>query len=149
MIFVDNALIHIETDTIPDVTARVILPEMGKLEREYIKQKPFVSNENTGYTIIYDGKQYFLFISKGYSWDGATIPFGFRWILGGKGNPAFLVASCVHDKMCEEKHLIDYDRHLSSLIFRELLKACGCSAFKAQIMYLAVEAFQKTQNWKR
>ena len=149
MIFVDNSELYIESDTQPDVSARVILPETGKLEREYIKQKPFINNVNINFTIIYYGKDYSLFIPKGYTWDGATIPFGFRWMLGGKGNPAFLVASCLHDKMCEEKWLVDNDRHLSSLIFRELLKACGCGALKAQVMYLAVDNFQKLCNWRK
>ena len=80
---------------------------------------------------------------KGYTWDGASIPFGFRWILGGKGNPKFLVPSCVHDRMCEEKGLVKYNRRLSSIIFKELLISCGCGKTRANIMFGAVDNYQK------
>ena len=99
--------------------------------------------------ILYNGKVYDIYIEKNYTWDGASIPFGFRWMLGGKGNPAFLIPSMVHDKMCEEKDVVGRDRELSSLIFYYLLLACKCPKWKAKIMYLAVNNFQKlNRGWK-
>ena len=147
MILVDNEYIYIDCDTKPEVEARIILPEMTKAEKKNIQRKPFINNQNVNYTVVYQRRPYHIFVQKNYKWDGATIPFGFRWILGGKGNPAFLIASSVHDKMCENKHLVDYNRYLSSLIFRELLKACGCGDFKAQMMFLAVDNYQKLCGW--
>ena len=148
MIFCNKDNIRISSDVTPCVGARTILPIMPESEQKDIEKKPFINKRNITYTIETDNL-YTIFIPKNYTWDGASIPFGFRWILGGKGNPQFLVASCVHDKMCENKYLVDYDRHLSSVIFKELLLACGCSKFKAEVMFLAVDNFQKlVKEWK-
>ena len=149
MIFCDKEDIAITSDDVPHVCARTILPPMTEEEIADIKKKPFLNKKNITYFIRYKGDVYTIFIRKGYTWDGATIPFGVRWILGGKGNPAFLVASCVHDKICENKYLVDHNRELSSIIFKELLLACGCTEFKANIMYVAVNNFQRlVKGWK-
>lgn len=146
MIF-SNRKIKISTDVEPSLCARAILPTHTKEEKKEITKKPYLNKKNIIFTIIADGEEYKLFFPKGYTWDGASIPFGFRWIIGAKGNPKFLIPSMVHDKMCECHYLIDNDRNLSSRIFRELLIACGASKVKAQAMYLAVDNFQKFQGW--
>ena len=149
MIFWDEKDFNIQSDITPCVGARTILPVMTEKEIKEIEKKPFINRKNVNYTVMYQNKEYKIFIPKGYTWDGATIPFGFRWILGGKGNPQFLIASCVHDKLCENKYLIDYNKTLSSLIFKNLLLACGCPKTKANIMFIAVDNFQKLiREWK-
>lgn len=150
MIFCNKTELYIESDVKPSLCARTILPTMIQSEIEDIQKRPFLNKRGVTFTILYKGIEYRLYIPKGYTYDGATIPFGFRWILGGKGNPEFLVASCVHDKMCECKWLVRYNRELSSLIFRELLLACGCNRLKANIMYWAVNNFQKlNKGWRK
>ena len=150
MNYCNNSIIEISSDVAPCVCARTILPITPQEEIEDIKHNPYLNKRNITYFIRYKGELYTIFIRKGYVWDGATIPFGFRWILGGKGNPAFLVASCVHDKICENKHLVDYNRKLSSIIFRELLLACGCPRLKAKIMYMAVNNYQSLiKGWQK
>ena len=150
MIFCDKEEIKIVSSIEPHVCNRLLLPITDEFEYQDILKKPFINYENINYFIVYEDKEYQVFIPKDYKWDGATIPFGFRWMFGGKGNPAFLVASCVHDKICECKWLVGYDRYLSSLILKELLLACGCGKIKANIMFTAVEVFQKLdKNWKR
>ena len=150
MIFCDNKDLKIVSDVEPHVCARTVLPDMSKSEIFDIEKRPYLNKTGVTYTINHKGEEYRIYIPKGYSWDGATIPFGFRWIIGGKGNPQFLIPSCVHDKMCENKWLIDYNRELSSLIFKELLLACGCNKIKAQVMFLAVNGFQKTiRGWRK
>ena len=150
IIYCEKEEIKIYSDTKPCVGARTILPIMTEAEQKDIEKKPFINKKNIAFIVFYKGIEYVIFIPKNYTYDGATIPFGFRWILGGKGNPEFLIASCVHDKTCECKWLINHDRHLSSLIFKELLLACGCSKTKANIMYIAVDNFQKTiKGWKK
>lgn len=139
--------IKIKTDTVPFVCARTTLPAHTKEARAEISKKPYLNKRNITFYIDAGGEEYLLFFPEGYTWDGASIPFGFRWIIGSKGDPKFLIPSMVHDKMCECHYLIGNNRNLSSRIFKELLIACGASKFKANIMYLAVDNFQRTQNW--
>lgn len=139
--------IKIKTNAVPFVCARTILPTHTKEEKKEITKKPYLNKRNITFYIDTGGEEYTLFFPEGYAWDGASIPFGFRWIIGAKGNPKFLIPSMVHDKMCECHYLIENNRNLSSRIFKELLIACGASKLKAQIMYLAVDNFQKTQGW--
>ena len=147
--YCDKKDLRIYSDIEPHVCARTVLPSATEAEIKEIEKKPFLNKKNVTF-YIYHGEEFYLInIKRGYTWDGASIPFGFRWILGGKGNPQFLIASCVHDRTCEEKSLVDYNRPLSSLIFKELLLACGCSKLKAGIMYQAVNNFQRLiKGWK-
>lgn len=117
-----------------------------KSSRLYTKEemkKPYLNLERCIFTIFYKEEQFVICCEKGYDWDGASIPFGFRWIIGAKGSPQFLVPSMVHDKLCENHNFIKNDRYLSSLILRELLIAYGVGKFKANVMFNAVDNFQK------
>lgn len=80
----------------------------------------------------------------GYCYDGASIPFGFRWLIGSKGSPEFLNPSLLHDVICENHNLVNNDRQLSSIIFREMLIASGVGKVKAYTMFLSVDLFQKS-----
>lgn len=149
MKFVDNETLSIYSDIEPKPCIRTVLPYISEEEIVDIQKKPYLNKKNVNFYIRYKGEIYDVFIPKGYKWDGASIPFGFRWILGGKGNPVFLVPSMVHDKLCENKYLIDNNRELSSLIFYNLLLACKCNKLKAKIMYIAVDNYQKlVKGWK-
>ena len=152
MLFCDNKYLVIKSDIEPQVKARTILPFMSKDEIKDIKKKPFICTENVNFFIIDKryGDEYRVLIPKGYTTDIASIPKGFQWLFGGKANPYFVVCATIHDILTEKPYMIDYDRYLSSLIFRELLISCGYNKAKAQIMFLAVDNFQKLQpKWKR
>ena len=111
-------------------------------DRDKIKdknKKQFITCNSTSLTVLFeDNTQLLLFAPKGYKFDGATIPFNI-----GKGNMKLLVPALFHDIMCDRKQIIDYDRNLASRIFKALLIDCGVNKTTAQIMYLAVEAYQK------
>lgn len=111
-------------------------------DRDKIKdknKKQFITCNSTSLTVLFeDNTQLILFAPKGYKFDGATIPFNI-----GKGNMKFLVPALFHDIMCDRKHIVGYDRNLASRIFKALLIDCGVNKTTAQIMYLAVEAYQK------
>lgn len=125
------------------LTVQIPLELYGEELQKQIEAKPYLNKKRAIFNIFYKDEQYCLLFEKGYRWDGATIPKGVRWIIGPKGDPCFLLASMVHDKLCENHKFIKNDRYLSSLIFRELLIACGVSEFKAKIMFFAVDNFQK------
>jgi hypothetical protein len=138
MLLVDNEELKIYVDREPFITV--------KNSRYYSKEemeKPYLNKTRCVFTIFYKEEQYVILCQKNYDWDGASIPFGFRWLIGAKGSPQFLVPSMVHDKLCENHSFVKNDRYLSSLIFRELLIAYGVGKFKANVMFNAVDNFQK------
>ena len=136
-------------DRVPVVQVRVINPTMNKLERQSVKRYPF-ENKKALKVLIYDHKkfkQYNFTIRENYCFDGATIPRLFWRVIGSSTDNQFLVAALIHDVLCENHKYIDNDRELSSQVFRALLIASGVSEIKANIMYLAVDTFQRFQNW--
>ena len=145
-----NVLISFDRE--PIVQVRVIKPNMSIREKKSIAKYPFTCKKPLK-VMIYDNKkfkQYNFEIKEGYCWDGMTIP-RFAWSLIGvsREDNRGLVAGLVHDVLCENHEYIDNDRQLSSNIFRALLIASGVSELKANIMYFAVDNFQKFCGWER
>lgn len=130
----------------PDIKVRDVLP-YEKLEDK--NKKPFIAQKTALIKIIYEDKKKKKCIKKvanecNYKYDGASIPFKI-----GKGNMKLLIPSLYHDIMCEDKSKINFHRNLSSLIFRELLLQCGVNKVMAQLMYLAVDNYQRfMKGWK-
>lgn len=147
MIFCKDDEMRIWSDAFPKTRIRTIVVTYSDKQKKQIREKPYMSENNVSFFVQYKGEEYRLFIPKGYTWDGASIPLLFRPLIGGKGKQEFLIPSMVHDKMCENHFLVDNDRALSSLIFKKLLLACGVGKLRAEIMYLAVDLFQRTQGW--
>ena len=54
----------------------------------------------------------------------------------------------VHDWMCVYHNSVGYDRNFSSRVFRALLLSAGVGKVKAQVMYLAVDNFQRFCGWR-
>ncbi|MCD7779986.1 MAG: DUF1353 domain-containing protein [Candidatus Gastranaerophilales bacterium] len=139
-------LISVELIGCPKIEARAILPYEDAKDKN---KKQFQVLQGALLKVIYKNKnnkeiKKIINAPRGYIYDGATIPFKI-----GKGNMKLLIPSLFHDLMCEDKSLINYNRNLSSLIFRELLTECGINKIKAQVMYLAVDNFQKfMKGWK-
>lgn len=140
--------LKITSDVEPCTCVQKILPTDSPLIKKDKKRKPYINKKRVLFTVDYLGSQYCILVHKGYTWDGASIPVGFRWLIGAKGSPEFLNASMIHDKMCENHEIVDFDRQLSSMIFRELLIASGVGKVRAQTMYLAVDNFQRFCGWK-
>lgn len=127
------------------------LPDMTPAEKDLIEIYPFVNVTSLKVTLFDHKKQkkYEFTIPKGMKWDGATIPRCLWCIVGAKTNPKFRIPSLIHDYLCQNKFVIDFDRNYSSKVFKALLLVAGVNKFKAQTMYLAVDLFQRTQGWSR
>lgn len=112
--------------------------------------KPFYVTENINITVEYKGRNYYFTIPKGYDWNGANVP-PFAWvIIGQQKEPRFKLASCVHDFLCENKEVIDYNRYLSTLIFETLCEYFGrFNDVKRWAMFHSVDNFQKFKGWKK
>ena len=88
-------------------------------------------------------KQYEFVIRENYCWDGASIPRIFWRLIGANTASEFLIPSLIHDVLCENHQYIDNDRELSSKVFRALLVASGVGEIKANVMYGAVDVYQR------
>lgn len=143
IIWCDKPELKIISDNKPHISVRIPMPSDTEAEKSDKKRMPFINKTRLMWDINYLGEQYCFVIPKGFTYDGATIPFGFRWIIGAKGSDEFMIPSCVHDYMCLHHDCIGNDRQLSSMIFRELLIASGVGKFRAWTMFYAVDNFQK------
>jgi len=112
------------------------------------KKKPFVLHNDIEYlSEKYNGKNYRIFINKGYNWNGANIPRFFWRIVGSQYDPDFLPASMVHDWLCENKDFIEkHGVQVSSDIFRDILILYNVPKWKAKTMAAAVRGWQYTQR---
>lgn len=121
----------------------------GKELKRALK-KPFFVTEDLNIIVKYEGKTYSFTIEKGYDWNGANVP-AFAWvIIGQQKEPRFKLASCVHDFLCENKEVVDYNRYLSTLVFETLCEYFGrFNGIKRWAMFHSVDNFQKTQKWKK
>lgn len=118
-----------------------------ELDCEAIKEalnKPFIVLEDINIFIEYKDKMYNFTIPKGYDWNGANVP-PFAWvIIGQRTDPRFMLASCVHDYMCEHHEVVENNRYLSTLIFETLCLHFGkFNAIKRWAMFHSVDNFQK------
>lgn len=148
-------------DKKPDVRIRVI----DDNEPEEIKQAkvkyPFKLDNSVSVTVITSKRLFKFNIYNGYTWNGADIPKFFYRIIGSRTSNQFLIASMLHDYLLEFKVFMlnevlknqitvkEY-RRLTSLIFREKIKAQGTNTIKANIMSWAVDVFQmcNRKGWK-
>lgn len=139
-------LISVELIGNPFVGTRAVLPYTPLEDKN---KKPFIAYKAALIIVKYQNKKKNIIkkvISNesGYCYDGASIPLKI-----GKSDMRLLIPALYHDIMCEDKRKIDYQRNLSSLIFRELLIQCGVNKVLAQIMYLAVDNYQKLiKEWR-
>ena len=143
----ENCLVCFDKE--PLVMVQVITPEMNNLEKQAAKRYPFI-NKKALNVLIYDNKkfkQYRFKIRENYSFDGASIPRFFWRLIGSNTDNQFLIAALVHDVLCENHRYVDYDRELSSKVFRALLIASGVSEIKANIMCTAVDTYQRFCHW--
>ena len=125
------------------------LPSMSQAEKDLIEMYPFI-NCTALKVALFDKikqKNYKFTIPKLFRWDGATIPRLAWWIIGSKTNPKFRIASLIHDYLCTNKYVIDYDRKFSTNVFKALLEAAGVRKWKRDIMCFFVDLFQRFQGW--
>lgn len=127
----------------PSIIVREVLPDDDEKTVKEKNKKPFMATKTALIRVIWNDKTYFISNQSEYCYDGASIPFKI-----GKGNMKLLIPSLYHDIICEDKSLVDFNRNLSSKIFKELLLQCKVNKLTAEIMYQAVDLYQRFQGWK-
>lgn len=119
---------------------------------ETVKHKrlfPFVANGKSILKVFYVDKggreyEYCLSYKPPFYYDGATIPFGI-----GKSDTRLLIPALWHDLMCINKEKIGYNRHLSTLIFKELLIRHKIPKAQAELMACVTDTYQATrEGWQ-
>lgn len=145
--YYEDKELEIYSTSEPIIQIRAFCTGDTKEVRQEKRKKPYLLKNVLEIFIHTKNKKHIIPFKTNYLWDGASIPFLFRPLIGKKGSLEFLFPSMVHDKMCEERHLVDYDRNLSSKVFRALLISMGVGKIRANIMYHAVDNFQKFKSW--
>lgn len=141
--------IAIEFSYKPSVGVRYPLPSMSEEQIKSIKQYPFINRKELYVELsnCQSGVTYTFTIPKGYCWDGATIPRIFWRIIGSSTAPEFLIASLIHDVLCENHNYVDNDRYFADKVFERLLYVAKVPAFQRWIMFHSVDLWQKVCNW--
>lgn len=136
----------------PHVDVRYPLPTDTKEEKEIKLAKPFINMEEIYVRIIYRPKNktfaytYNFVIPAGYTWDGASIP-RFCWrLIGPKTDPRFLIASMVHDTLCENHCYVDNNRYLSTIVLEKLCETGGTCALSRWAIKHTVDNYQKIRG---
>ena len=134
----------------PDIVVLYAKPNSNKREKDKIHKKPFLLKNKVDVVLLdlIACEEYKFEIPNNYNWDGATIPNFFSRIIGAKTDNKFLIASMVHDVLCENHDYINNDRYFSTIVFERLLYASGVGAFKRWLMKHSVDNFQKFCGWE-
>ncbi len=91
-------------------------------------------------------------VPKGFPYDGASIPFGFRGLYP-KFGKKYDYAACVHDYLCEEANKFmgteTYvtKRKFADEIFLEIMELAEVSWVRRKTMYGAVRGYGKFTGW--
>ena len=97
---------------------------------------PFI-NKKTLKVRLWDkrkNKIYDFEIPKYYCYDGASVPRFFWRVIGSNTDNKFLVASLIHDVLCENHSYVDGDRKFSTEVFNALLEASEVFPVKRFLM---------------
>lgn len=138
----------------PHVDFRYSTPHDTPEEKQDKLEKPFINLDELIVTIIYQPKntqvkQYKFIIPNNYTWDGASIPRLFWRLIGSKTDPRFVIASMVHDVLCENHNYVENNRYLSTLVLEKLCEAGGANSLVCFAIKHSVDNFQKlVGGWK-
>lgn len=136
VIWCDKPELRITSDVKPSTGVCKPLPSDSDEVKKYKKKFPYVNRRRVVFTVNYLGKIYPIKIARGFRWNGTNC-------IGLQHNPKLLDASMVHDLLCNIHSIVDNDRQLSSMIFREIGIASGVWKPFMKGAYHAVDNYQK------
>ena len=137
-------------DKMPIVQERYITPFSTDNEIKNIKKCPFICTNGIKVTIldIKETSKYTFNIPDNFIYDGASIPKIFYKIIGANTDNNFLIGSLIHDMLCLNHSLIDYDKSLSTNVFNACLKVAKVNPLKRFLMKNGVALYQTLFcNW--
>ena len=128
------------------------IPSMTQAEKDLVEMYPFINCTALKVTLFdhEKSKKYEFTITKHFRWDGATIPRLVWFIIGSKTNPKFRTPSLIHDYLCNNKCLVDFDRKFSTDVFKGCLIVAGVVKWRRDLMCFFVDFFQRFQpGWHK
>ena len=139
----------------PHVDFRYPCPGDTEEQKKEKLEKPFINIEEIGVQILYSPKgkdniyTYTFVVPADYTWDGASIPRICWRLIGPKTDPRFLIASMIHDTLCENHAYINNDRYLSTIVLEKLCQTGGTNALSRWAIKHSVDNYQKiVGGWK-
>lgn len=132
----DKPELRITSDIAPITGVCTPLPSDSKKEKKWKKKFPYINKRKVIFDVDCLGKLYKIPIKKNFRWNGTNCLFLQHY-------PKLLDASMIHDLLCNCHELVDNDRQLSSMIFREIGIASGVNKSFMWIAYHAVDNYQK------
>ena len=126
-----------------------IAHDCAVLQIKSIKKYPFINKRLLKVKLLdkKKNKTYYFEIPKGYCFDGASVPRFFWRIIGPNTDNNFLIASLIHDVLCENHHYVDYDMKFSTEVFNALLEVSDVNPFKRFCMKHSVNFYQRFCGW--
>ena len=142
--WVENEKVIVYFDEAPHVSIRYIVPSMTDSEIKSAKKYPFINKKTLTVRLVdkIKDRTYQFDIPKNYCYDGASIPRFFQRIIGAPTDNSFLIASMVHDVLCENHHYIMNDREFSTEVFNALLESSKVCKLKRFLMKHSVNIYQ-------
>lgn len=130
-------------DNIPDYGTLEYPPNATDEQIKDIDAKPYILNKNLRVKIQYKNETSYMFIPKGYRWNGANIPVGTWLLIANPDDPKILLASCIHDFVTENHTACRDDRYLSTMLLCCLCRVAHLAEYKIFLMFHAVDNYQK------
>ena len=134
-------------DKEPEISVQYLRPHENAVD---VYKKPFRLEKSLNVWLFdfVNEHDFFFSIPFHYAWDGASIPRFFWRLLGSKTDNRFLIASLIHDVLCENHDYIDGDIYLSTIVFERLLYVSKVNAFNRWMIKHSVDNFQKFCGWE-
>jgi len=85
-------------------------------------------------------------VPKGFVFDGVTVKAPFTILFSNKNLRNGIRASCYHDYLCENRHMIS--RKEASKLLKNMWVTDGLPTWKGWIAYFSVEIYQYFKGWK-
>lgn len=141
----ENEKVIVYFNGAPHVSIRYATPSMTDEEIKAVKKYPFINKTNLTVRLKDKSKDrtYEFDIPKGYCYDGASVPWLFRRIIGAPTDNSFLIGALVHDVLCENHQYVMNDVEFSTEVFNALLESSKVGKFKRYLMKHSVNTFQK------
>ena len=135
--------ITISFDKTPDYDTLEYPPNATDEQIKDIDNKPYILNQELWVKIQYKNETSYIFIPKGYRWNGGNIPAGTWLLIANPDDPKIRLATLIHDFVTENHIYCRDDRYLSTMLLCCLCRVAHLAEYKVFLMFHSVDNYQK------